>query len=253
MSRARDSSRHREKPLKNREPSHFRGTDCNHVGTFALLLTDPSTSFCMPWLFNTLHFQQKLAECLHIDDSFRLAARRYAMNNPEKSPTSCVDVECQRRAQSTGSVFLIFWIQNLVKGLPLRRLLKPSGPIWSYLRGVTEIVSIGVGGPTGCVRVPIMFRRPSVVAGATTNNAGAATFKMPTTADTAHCINNQKSPWPSPLASMGSDHRPSRKPSYDDHTAPMAPQPTTTIQDPSETCLELPKRVANNLLTLGFS
>ena len=122
-------------------------------------------------------------------------------------PTTYEDV-LHRHQQS---VFLIFWTQNLVKGLPLRRLLNPSGPIWSYLRGVTEIVSIGVGGPTGCVRVLIMFRRPSVVAGATTNNADAATFKMPTTADTAHCINNQKSPWPSPLASMGSDHRPKQR------------------------------------------
>ena len=34
------------------------------------------------------------------------------------------------------SVFLIFWAQNLVKGLPLRQLLNPSGPIWSYLRGI---------------------------------------------------------------------------------------------------------------------
>ena len=62
------------------------------------------------------------------------------MNNQEKSltrrrprgvPTMC----CTRQQQS---VFLIFWTQNLVKGLPLRQLLNPSGPLWSYLMGINR-------------------------------------------------------------------------------------------------------------------
>ena len=164
----------------------------------------------MPWLFNTLHFQQKLAEVLHLNDSFRLPARGYAMNNPEKSPT-----RRRRRGVPTTydvlhwqqqSVFLIFWTQNLVKGLPLRPLLNPSGPVWSYLRGVTEIVSIDVGGEgpnyvsssVGCRRRHNQKCRRSDIQNANNSRYGSL-------------HQQSKPPWPSPLASIGSDHRPKQR------------------------------------------